>query len=143
MMTGLRDLSIDGLKIGTWPTPEHPYKGLMIGTWPQPEGPANSVMVGTWPRPEDPADTIKIDTVPLPDQPLPGVMPVAQLLDKELLHKIVYDVPKVKIIEGIDGGIRNPHLHLEDGVVFLDRVKFKEIVGQVAKELADKLAGMK
>lgn len=37
VMGGLGKLTANGLKIGTWPTPEHPAKGMMIDTIPLPE----------------------------------------------------------------------------------------------------------
>jgi len=38
----------------------------------------------------------------------------------------------------IAGGIRTPHLHLEEDVVLLDRDRFKTFVGEVARELASR-----
>ncbi len=101
--------------------------------------PANSLKIGTWPTPEHPAGGLMIDTVPLPEQPSPGIIPVARLLGGELRDKVIEGMPRVKIINGIDGGIRNPHLHIKDEVVLLNRARFKEVVSQIAGELAGKL----
>jgi ABC-type siderophore export system fused ATPase/permease subunit len=48
-------------------------------------------------------------------------------------------MPRLRINEGIRGGIRNPHFHVADEIVLLDDGRFKELVGQVAKELAKDL----
>jgi hypothetical protein len=34
------------------------------------------------------------------------------------------------------GGIRTPHMHLQDDVVLLDKERFKTFVGEIARELA-------
>jgi hypothetical protein len=41
-------------------------------------------------------------------------------------------------IPPIAGGIRSPHLHIENEVVLLDRDRFKTFVGEVARELAER-----
>lgn len=65
-----------------------------------------------------------------------------EFLSERVLDKVIEGMPRIKaeIIRGIRGGIRNPHLHIKDEVVLLDRVRFKEVVGQVAMELAGRLA---
>ena len=64
------------------------------------------------------------------------------MLNDRILDKITEGMPRInaKIIQGIAGGIRDPHLHLDDDVVLLDRIRFKEVAGQVAQELAERLA---
>ena len=110
VMADLGKFSARGLKVGTWPTPEHPAGGLMI------------------------------DSVPLPDQPLPGIFPITRYLDRELLNRLTEGMPRFKIIKDIYGGIRNAHLHMHDEVVLLDQTRFKEAVRHVATELAGELA---
>ena len=63
-----------------------------------------------------------------------------ELLSKKVLERVTEGMARFKIIRGIPGGIRDPHLHIRDEVVLLDRARFKEVVGQVAMELAGRLA---
>jgi len=74
--------------------------------------------------------------------PYPGGWPVPldQLLSKKVLDGLVEDRQKIKIIEGIRGGIRDPHLHVKNQVVLLDRPAFKQMVGLVAQKLAEQIA---
>ncbi len=71
-----------------------------------------------------------------------GCWPIGpeELLSKKVLEKVTEGMPRIKIIKGIPGGIRDPHLHIENEVALLDRARFKEVVGQVAMELAGRLA---
>ncbi len=71
-----------------------------------------------------------------------GCWPIGpeELLPRKILDKIIEDMPRIKIIRGIRGGIRDPHLHIGDEIVLIDRKRFKEVVGQVAMELAGRLA---
>jgi hypothetical protein len=75
-------------------------------------------------------------------KPFPGGWPILihDILDRKMLVSLIEDMPRLKVIEGIDGGMRNPHLHLEGEIVLLDRARFKEVVGQVAVRLATKFA---
>jgi len=154
VMAGLGRLQAQGLMIGTVPLPDHPAGGVMIDTVPLPEHPARGMMIdtvplpelelgglmiGTWPTPEHPAGGLMIDTVPLPEGPLPGITPVTRLFSTELLEKLAEGMPRMRINKGIDGGIRNPHFHMANEVVFLDRTRFKQFVGNVAEELAKDL----
>lgn len=139
VMAGLGRLQAQGLMIDTVPLPEHPARGMMIDTVPLPELEVGGLMIGTWPTPEHPAGGLMIDTVPLPERPLPGIIAVTGLLSTELLGKIAEGMPRVKINKGIHGGIRNPHLHVANEVVLLDRARFKQLVGQVAEQLAKDL----
>jgi hypothetical protein len=74
-------------------------------------------------------------------KPFPGgwPVPIYEVLGERLLAQLSGDMPPLKI-DGIDGGIRNPHLHLADRIVLVDRDRFKEVVGHVAMELAGKFA---
>lgn len=139
VMADLGKLRTRGLMIDTVPLPEHKARRMMIDTVPLPELEVGGLMIGTWPTPESKAGELMIDTVPLPEQPFPGIKGVTKLLSRELLDKIAKDMPRFKIIKNIDGGIRNPHLHVENEVVLLDKARFKEVVGQVAMELAKDL----
>ena len=73
-------------------------------------------------------------------RPSPGGWPV--YIESILNRKAVESITKgqqriqVKFVEGIDGGIRNAHLHMEDQVILLDRAQFKELVASVAAKLA-------
>lgn len=110
VMADLEKLSARGLMIGTWPTSEHPGKGMMI------------------------------DTVPLPERHTAGIFPVPRYLDRDLLTRLTEGMPQFKIIKDICGGIRTPHLHLQDEVVLLDQARFREVVESVATRLAGDLA---
>ena len=121
----LGKLTASGLKIGTWPTPEHPAKGMMIDTVPLPEHPGRGLM---------------IDTIPLPENDLAGIYPIARHLSRTMVDKLTSGMPKFKLIKDINGGIRCAHLHLQDEVVLLDEAGFKEVIKFVAADLAGRLA---
>lgn len=128
VMAGLGRLQAQGLMIDTVPLPEHPARGMMIDTVPLPEDEVCGLMIGTWPTPEHPAGGLMIATVPLPESAR------ARLLDK-----VAEGMPRVRINKDINGGIRNPHFHVANQVVLLDQARFKQLVGQVAEELAKDL----
>lgn len=76
-----------------------------------------------------------------PKPPWPGLirMPVAELLGSERVSSLASNSEfraYVKFLKGLCGGIREPHLHLADEVVFLDRAAFKEYVVETAQALA-------
>ena len=75
-------------------------------------------------------------------RPFPGGWPILiqEILDRKKLASLVDGMPRLKVIEGIKGGMRNPHLHLEDQIVLLDRGRFKDVVGHVAMALATQFA---
>lgn len=113
------------LMINTVPLPDSPMidtvhlpeKGLMIGTWPTPE---KGLMIGTWPTPE------RVGIMPMP----------AKALSSSLMDKITEGMPRFKLNKDIYGGIRNAHLHLGDEIILLNKRAFKDVVGEVAKEIA-------
>ncbi|MFB0535859.1 MAG: hypothetical protein ACETWR_12860 [Anaerolineae bacterium] len=76
-----------------------------------------------------------------PVHPLGCTKVFEEFLSGKVLDKVIEGMPRIKaeIIRGIRGGIRDPHLHIDNEVVLLDRVRFKEVVGQVAMELAGRL----
>jgi hypothetical protein len=53
--------------------------------------------------------------------------------------KFIKGKPRIRIAP-FPGGLRVPHFHIGDEVVFVTQEEFKEVVGQVAKELAEQLA---
>ena len=110
VMAGLKRLSARGVKIGTWPTPDHPAGSLMVGT------------------------------VPLPEQPTSGIVAMPEYLDRDLLNRLIVGMPRFKLIDDICGGLRTPHLHLHDEVILLDQARFKEAVVKVVTDLTEKLA---
>jgi hypothetical protein len=75
---------------------------------------------------------------------LAGCWPVLinEVINDSILDKITEGMPRIsaKINQGIPGGIRDPHLHLRDEVVLLDKNRFKQLAGQVAQELTERLA---
>ena len=88
-------------------------------------------------------DRIEVEvTVPAwwPPRPFPGYPPWPwwRRIPKEILDNIIKGAPKFQVmwIKDFAGGIREPHLHLADEVVLLDRERFKLMVGEVASVLA-------
>jgi len=71
-----------------------------------------------------------------------GCWPIApmELLSKRFIDKITDKMPRLKVLKGLCGGIRDPHLHFVEDIVMIDRVRFKELVGNVAHEMAGNLA---
>lgn len=67
-------------------------------------------------------------------------IPPERILGRKVLNKVIEGMPRIKIIQPFPGGIRNAHLHIKDEIVLLDRARFREVVGQIAMELAGKLA---
>lgn len=46
------------------------------------------------------------------------------------------------MIQGINGGLRDAHMHVGDAVVFLDRARFQKLLGETASALAIDLAAV-
>ena len=69
---------------------------------------------------------------------LAGCWPVGieKLLGRPALNRIAEGMPRLKIVKGIDGGMRDPHFHLGDEIVLLSRERFRELVGKAAMEIA-------
>jgi hypothetical protein len=110
-------------------------KSVAIETVPLPEKQPiefDGISIGTWPSPE------VVIRKPKPPKPLPGIQPIARLLNSKTQNKIIQGLPRVRI-DGINGGIRNPHLHVKDEIVLLDKERFKEFVGNVARELSNRM----
>lgn len=65
--------------------------------------------------------------------------PVESILTRDQIKKITADmqVVQLKYVRDIRGGIRSPHLHIEDQIVLLDRDRFKIMVKNVAEQLAE------
>ena len=66
-------------------------------------------------------------------------IPVMKLIPEERLKALIKGMPVIDIrfIRDIRGGIRTPHLHLDDKVVLLDKDRFVEFAGEVAQHLAE------
>ncbi len=84
-----------------------------------------------------------VDRIPLPF-PYPGGWPIPlfRVLPKDMLSKIAKEkasFPAV-ILDGINGGIRDPHLHIKDQVALLGREEFSQVVGIAAESIAHELA---
>jgi hypothetical protein len=75
--------------------------------------------------------------------PIPGgwPVPIDAVLNRKAIEALTKGQPriKVKFVDGINGGIRDAHLHLEDQIVLLDRAQFKELVAGVAAKLAEQM----
>lgn len=65
-----------------------------------------------------------------------------KLIVREVLNKVVKNMPRFKLVKPIPGGILDPHLHIGDEIVLLGREQFKELVGQVAMRLAGDFAAV-
>lgn len=72
-----------------------------------------------------------------------GCWPIAieRILPIRLIRKFTIDRPKIILDIPIPGGIQPAHLHIDNEVVFLDHDQFKSFAGEVAQELAQRLAG--
>jgi hypothetical protein len=84
-----------------------------------------------------------VDKFPLPF-PYPGGWPIPlfRVLPKDLVNKLAKDrvsFPSI-ILNGINGGIRDPHLHIKDQVTMLDREEFGQVVGMAAESIGQELA---
>lgn len=80
-----------------------------------------------------------------PRPPWPGLIPMtaSELLAPRVIEALVANASlktRLEFLKGIRGGIREPHLHLVDEVVFLDRTAFKSYVSRVAQALAERRA---
>jgi hypothetical protein len=76
-----------------------------------------------------------------PPIPFPGYPPWPwfKRLPENVLNKLMEDGERVHIkwLRDICGGIRDPHMHVENDVVMLSRDKFKLMVKEVASILAE------
>lgn len=114
---------------------------------------SGKVAIETVPHPErarDKTKVVMIDTVPLPElklrelwlegvtvQPIPYPgFPPPEFLGKVVIDNLAKDMPRIKINKDIYGGIRNPHLHIKNEIVLLNKERFKELVGRVATNLS-------
>lgn len=78
-----------------------------------------------------------------PKPPWPGLlpMPIAELLDRGRLEELAGRAAlraNIQFLRDIRGGIREPHLHLQDEVAFLDHEAFKAFVGEMARALGER-----
>lgn len=140
LQNDLGNLGQKGLKIDTVPLPEDKAGGLMIDTVPLPESPAGGLMIGTWPTPEKKGLKLVVSSAPLPKRPiLAGIPAITKILGKDLVSKLSVDMPRLKHIEGINGGIRVAHLHLKDEVVLLNPDRFRILASEIAIQLGKDL----
>lgn len=76
--------------------------------------------------------------------PLPGLwpFPIMKVLSPEMLARYTKGRPMFssKILDGIEGGIRETHLHLKDKVALIDREVFAEVMGKVADHIVKEIA---
>jgi hypothetical protein len=80
-------------------------------------------------------------------RPFPGIPPIdiRKLLGEDMIKEITADAQRISraSIRDIYGGIRDPHLHLGDEVVLLNKEKFRVFAMQVASQLAAHQVDMK
>ncbi len=86
---------------------------------------------------------ISVDRFPLPF-PCPGgwPIPLSRIMSDERITELIEGRPSfsAKILNGINGGIRDAHLHFQDKVVLVDKEGFSKVVGMAAEGLAQELA---
>ena len=86
---------------------------------------------------------LEVDRIPMPF-PFPGgwPIPIYRAISNDRLAKLVKGKASFpeKILGGINGGIRGPHLHLDKQVVLIDKETFSKVVGNVAESIANELA---
>ena len=107
--------------------PVETFKKLVLALGKLPvtlHSPVGHISSALWPRPI----------------PFPGGIPIIRLLSKNFIEDLIKGMPIIKIVDGIEGGVRNAHLHLKDRIVFLDRARFKNMVTKIASDLAGKMA---
>ena len=68
--------------------------------------------------------------------------PIMKVLSPEMLAKFTKGRPTFpsKILDGIDGGIREAHLHIKDKVALLDRESFATVMGKAADHIVNEIA---
>lgn len=64
--------------------------------------------------------------------------PIDNILTREQIKKVIDKqvVAQIKYIRDIRGGIRTPHMHLDNQVILLEQERFKDMVKNVAERLA-------
>lgn len=86
---------------------------------------------------------ILVDKFPHP-VPFPGLwpFPIMRVLSPEMLARITKNRPMIldKILDGINGGIREPHLHFKDKLAILDKASFAKVMGSVADHIVQEIA---
>ena len=66
-------------------------------------------------------------------------LPLSKLISEDILKRIIKEAPAIDIrfIRDIYGGIRVPHVHLDENrIALLNREQFKQVAGEVARNLA-------
>lgn len=86
---------------------------------------------------------ISVGKFPLPFPYAGGwPFPIFRAVSTEMISKYTKGRPMFseKILGGINGGIRDPHLHFKDNVSILNRASFAKIVGNVAEHIVQEVA---
>lgn len=85
------------------------------------------------------AARVKIDISKI--KPGTGVGYVApRFLDKSSMFAKLNETKVQRIVGLINGGIRTPHFHLGKEIVLVDRTQFKDILGEVARDVFEQRA---
>jgi hypothetical protein len=88
---------------------------------------------------------VRIPEWPFP-LPFPGLIriPIERLREIGLFAEAEPRAAQaaLAVIQGINGGIRDAHMHVGDAVVFLDRARFQKLLGETASALAIDLAAV-
>ncbi len=81
---------------------------------------------------------IKVEEFPFPWGGKNGgwPVPVERLVR---IEKYLQEERRIKLIRDLAGGIRISHIHLKDEIVLVDKKIFRDIMGDVARELAENL----
>jgi hypothetical protein len=86
---------------------------------------------------------VLVDKFPHPF-PFPGLwpFPIMKVISPDMLSRLTKNRPIFpdKLLGGIDGGIREPHLHFKDKVALLDKASFAKVMGTVADHIVQEIA---
>ncbi|WP_428739319.1 hypothetical protein [Sulfurimonas sp.] len=86
-------------------------------------------------RPIDPRIIRGVFPIPQFILPIERLREIAKGQVRYVLKSAPVKASKGKIIEGIEGGIRRAHLHLDDEIVLLDKKALQSYLKLAAKEL--------
>ncbi len=78
----------------------------------------------------------------MPDDDVPDgiwTIPPSVLLEKQAMERLTKGMNKINISSKVTGGVQQPHLHIDDQIVMLNRSQFHEFVGLTAQKLAERL----
>ena len=76
--------------------------------------------------------------------PFPGlpIFKYVKSIPKHVMEGLIEGSTEITIrhVEGIDGGLRTPHVHLGDKIHLLNKEKFSEYMGELGRVMASSIA---